>query len=130
MLAAKEVAELFPGEQVETFYIPFSSSKGGLRNPARGKLWARYLNVRAALRIANRSDDREKRSDFFNENSQEIENSLAFLKCALEPFHKILKAWEDTFQQRTKLYKNATISDIFSTFPCLKLQFGIELVRH
>ncbi|KAB0803223.1 hypothetical protein PPYR_00193 [Photinus pyralis] len=53
--AAKEIINLFPTEKIETYYIPYSPPKGSLRRqPARGKLWSRYVNVRAALRLADK----------------------------------------------------------------------------
>ncbi|CAH1183919.1 unnamed protein product [Phaedon cochleariae] len=55
MKAADEIINLFPGEQRETSYIPYCSAKTGLRMPARGKLWSKYVNIKAALRIANQS---------------------------------------------------------------------------
>lgn len=53
--ATDEIVSLFPCEIKETYFIPYCSGKIGLRQPARGKLWSRYVNVRAALRLANQS---------------------------------------------------------------------------
>ncbi|KAJ8910967.1 hypothetical protein NQ315_003660 [Exocentrus adspersus] len=127
--AAQEIIKLFPSEQADTYYIPYCSPKTGLRQPARGKLWSRYVNVKAALRLADlppkaplsiRGDEKEN-------VSEESEAQLAFLKIGVEPYTKVLQAWQDTHSLRRNLYKNKTLDDIYENFPCLKTQYGIEL---
>lgn len=55
---------------------------------------------------------------------------LEFLKVAIEPFSKILEAWEQTYKLRKRLYLNVELQKIFNDFPCLRLNSGIELVNN
>ncbi|KAF5274971.1 hypothetical protein FQR65_LT16823 [Abscondita terminalis] len=51
-IIAKEIVDLFP-RTTETYYILYCSPQIGLRKQSvRGKLWSRYINVKAALRLA------------------------------------------------------------------------------
>lgn len=134
--AAEEIVNLFPGEVKETYFIPYCSGKIGLRQPAKGKLWSRYVNVRAALRIANQSALKLEIAPLSEVNNQcdiynkEVENDMTFLKHAIEPYPRILKAWENTFQHRKTLYRDCDLDVVFKEFPCLKEQFGLELVSN
>lgn len=133
LAAAQEIVKVFPGEITETYYIPYSSGKTGLRHPARGKLWSRYVNVRAALRLVNQnvlSADLDS-SCSYKQNSEVnegTESELTFLKSAIEPYVRVLQAWESTFTIRQSLYKNATLGNIYDDFPCLKEEFALDLV--
>lgn len=95
-------------------------------------MWSRYVNVRAALRHANsfkkNFEDKKENANSPEQNPVESAN-LQFLKIAVEPYMKILEAWEQTFKLRRKLYLNANLETIYGDFPCLKLNTGIELVR-
>lgn len=130
--AADEITKLFPGETAETYYIPYSSPKlSGRRQSARGKLWSRYTNVKAALRIAYAGEASiPKQTDVLeaNINQNQINDDLNFIKVAIEPYHKVLQCWEATADVRNKLYRDKTITDIYNDFPALKLQMGIDLV--
>lgn len=135
--AAQEIAAFFPGETVETYYMPYKPSRHGLRRqPARGKLWSRYINLKAALRIANAACNERSSTPINSETvsrinaTEKLEEKLSFLKVALEPFDKILSYWEDTYDIRKKAYGESELYDIFKEFPCLKLNFGIELVSN
>lgn len=128
--AAKDIAALFPGEIAETYFVPYRPFKHGLRKqPARGKLWSRYINLKGALRLANAGKEQliEKPNSSLIP-SKEDEEKLRFLKLATEPFDKILSYWEDTFLLRKNRYRDFELEDIYKDFPCLKLQFGIQLV--
>lgn len=118
---------------MDTYYIPFSPKKiTGLRQPARGKLWSRFMNVRAALRMAE--SHREKPHSKPNEKEPEINvldiPHLTFLKTAIEPYPKIVEAWESTCSIRKELYKDSNLEEIFNDFPVLKTAQGIELVSY
>lgn len=133
MECAEEIIKLFPGEEIDTYYVPYASkTKLGLRVPARGKLWSRYLNIKAALRVANRSLVPMANCDQENLSRSPLEEEkkeLNFLKSAVEPYIRIVQAWENTFTIRTRLYnKESTTSTLYDMFPCLKSAFGIELV--
>ncbi|XP_031329003.1 uncharacterized protein LOC116160029 isoform X1 [Photinus pyralis] len=130
--AAKEIINLFPTEKIETYYIPYSPPKGSLRRqPARGKLWSRYVNVRAALRLADKYKvtDENKENLVLEEENDKYEHDLAFLKVAVEPQQRVAQCWESTFRIRQKRYKSEPIETYFEAFPSLKLQFGIELLE-
>ncbi|KAJ8910661.1 hypothetical protein NQ315_016039, partial [Exocentrus adspersus] len=132
MKATDEITNLFPGEVKESYYMPYCSAKTGLRKPARGKLWSRYVNVKAALRLANQSliqkELGNKEESVPTVLAPEIEAELVFLKTGIEPRARILSAWEQTFDLRYKLYFNdKKIEDLTEIFPCLKTEYGLEL---
>lgn len=135
---AEEITRLFPTEAIETYYIPYASplTTGGSKQGARGKLWSRFVNVKA-IRAASRcssctvtrsrsSSPKKKEDDEFQKSTEN--KDLIFLKTAIEPFPKILGCWESTHVLRTKIYKTKCLQDILDDFPCIRLQFGIELV--
>lgn len=125
---SQEIVELFPGEQVETYYSPYFSQKtSGLRRPARGKLWSRYLNVRAAYRMANQKTI-ELKENLPEQTRLDVQQDIVFLKSAIEPYTKVLNAWDNTVKERQCLYKNCSVDDIFNDFPCLRTPFGLDLV--
>ncbi|CAH0556701.1 unnamed protein product [Brassicogethes aeneus] len=125
--AAKAIVKLFPGELEETYFTPYIASTHGLRcQQARGKLWSRYINLKAALRMSN-SQQLKSPSTTTKPLNEEEESKLTFLNSAIEPYHKILSLWEDTYNLRNNIYKNKSIEDIYKDFPCLKEAYGIEL---
>ncbi|KAK4882558.1 hypothetical protein RN001_005877 [Aquatica leii] len=134
----EEIIDLFPGEQRESYYTPYCSAKSGLRMLARGKLWSRYVNVKAALRIAFQSEMHSNRASCNKENTKPIEyqeltdetdSELMFLKTASEPQAKISKAWEVTCDRRYNLYyHNEKIDNLYNIFPCLKCSNELEVV--
>lgn len=130
MKTASEIKTLFPNENTETYYIPYDSvNKCG----PRGKLYTKYINTKAALKLANTSlilpDTPNKEN---NTPCPEIidaeKKCLDFLKISTEPFTKVLEAWEQSFRVRRKLYMNSSLSEIYEEFPCLRLNSGLELV--
>ncbi|CAG9820577.1 unnamed protein product [Phaedon cochleariae] len=128
----EEIERVFENELTETYYIPYSAGgeKSKKGSGPKGKLWCRYVNVRAALRLANAQKkplEIEKRMS----PEENIENmkQLDFLKVGVEPYTKILSAWEDTHKLRRKLYQNTELSKIFNDFPCLRMNSGIELIE-
>ncbi|XP_044752694.1 uncharacterized protein LOC123312369 [Coccinella septempunctata] len=126
----EEIVQLFPNEVTETYYIPYVSSKHGLRKQAaRGKLWSRYLNVRALLRMTSDPKKIESEVEGEREDSDELKNDLIFLESAVEPFVRILESWERTFDYRQNLFKEPSfeIDKIFNKFPCLKMPYALEL---
>lgn len=125
--AANEIVSLFPGELKETYFIPYISNKTGLRQPARGKLWSRYVNVKAALRVANQNIIKQDPPMMIEENAEE-DTDLLFLHTATEPYPRIMQAWEKTVEKRRKIYRDCKIEKIFEDFPCLKTEYGLQLV--
>ncbi|VEN53849.1 unnamed protein product [Callosobruchus maculatus] len=123
MNGARDIVNLFPGEDIDTYYIPYLKGSPNTRHPARGKLWVRYLNVRAALRVGKQ----QKPTCLQNlEVNEETKNALIFLKNAVEPYTKIVKAWETTTVIR-KNFGECRITKLFEEFPCLRMPFDIDL---
>ncbi|KAI4454099.1 hypothetical protein MML48_scaffold00000237 [Holotrichia oblita] len=128
--AAEEITKVFPGEKLESYYIPYTSPKSGLRQPARGKLWSRYVNVRAALRLTNENTIHHRTN--INEDvevTEEKEEALILLKNGIETPHKVLQLWEETYAIRKIKYKKSTLEEIFRDFPCLNTQNGLNLLE-
>lgn len=127
---ASEIKALFPNENPETYYIPYDSlNKCG----PRGKLYTKYINTKAALKLANTSlilPDTPNKENVIPcpEIIDEEKKCLNFLKISTEPFTKVLEAWEQSFRLRRKLYMNSSLSEIYEDFPCLLLNSGLELV--
>lgn len=127
---AEEIESIFPNEEISTYYVPYAPGEKNKRGSGpKGKLWSRYINVRTALRIANSSQQASivtpKSPD---ENNPILVQHLDFLKVGTEPYNKILEAWEETFKLRKKIYLNCPLEKIYHDFPCMKLNFGIDLV--
>lgn len=119
--------ECFPRECTETYYIPYTPGKNGLRKQgARGKLWSRYVNLKAAFRTIKKNDLDNKENLLNLEDN--CEDALNFLHVAIEPYNKILQNWENSFAARTRIYKTSTIEKILEDFPCLATDYGIDLV--
>ncbi|KAB0803170.1 hypothetical protein PPYR_00140 [Photinus pyralis] len=129
--AAEEIVELFPTEKKETYFIPYSSGKEGLRKQsARGKLWSRYIYVKASFRVANTSKAVDDHNINVEDNKlPETDEKLEFLKVSIEPYTKVLQYWESTFHTRTRIYANKTLQEIFDDFPALSLQTGLDLLE-
>lgn len=145
---------MFHNEKAESYFVPYfppekkrkliqieneidssiEEEKGKGVGP-KGKLWNKYVNVRHALNTANASKVTksinvcEKENKVPDENDQE-KQFLNFLKVAIEPFNKVLEAWENSSKLRRKLYGNAGLTEIYKEFPCLKQNNGIELVSY
>lgn len=129
--AANEISKLFPGEEPETYYIPYSSVSKGLRIPARGKLWSRYINVKAALRLSNSQLIKSTPEQKNEEKNEETENELIFLRTAVEPYSRIIKSWDMTYQLRYQQYiRNKNQDNLFDIFPSLRQRYGLELVSN
>lgn len=85
--------------------------------PARGKLWSRFMNVKAALRVAE--SHKENLSPKFR-NGPKNSNSINY--------SKLLDVWKNTFLLRKELYKTNSVQNIYIDFSVLKTNHGIELV--
>ncbi|KAK9694702.1 hypothetical protein QE152_g33350 [Popillia japonica] len=128
MAAADEIVKFFPNEEQDTYYIPFLSPRANqTRQPARGKLWSRYINVRAALRSTKTNLKSQK--DIILEICPDDESALNFLKTAVEPYPKILSLWERTYKIRKTIHKKDTLEHIIKAYPCLGTHYGLELLE-
>ncbi|XP_045469071.1 uncharacterized protein LOC123676860 [Harmonia axyridis] len=132
--AAEDIVALFPSEEKETYYIPYSSSsKAGIRQAARGKLWSKYINVKAALRLANKSLVVKELPSTPCEPSvvtdPEVSTALSFLRAGIEPKVKVISAWESTVKVRIKQYSDPQSDNPFDIFPCLRSPYGLELLE-
>ncbi|CAH1114739.1 unnamed protein product [Psylliodes chrysocephalus] len=85
----------------------------------REKLWSRFVNVKAALQLAqqNKAINQVLVNPVIHID-EGIKNDLIFLKSAIEPYHKMLSARTD---------KTEPIEKIFEDFPCLKKHYRAEL---
>lgn len=133
--AAQEIIQLFPGELVTTYYTPYIAPQIGLRKqPARGMLYSRYINVKTALRLAVISSPPSKKrsleevSELTTTADDSIAKSLNFLRESIAPVPKIISAWEETFDQRRTILEKKPLDELFAEFPALGCQFGVELV--
>ncbi|KAF5270819.1 hypothetical protein FQR65_LT17794 [Abscondita terminalis] len=131
--AASEIIDLFPRESPDTYYIPYTGGKisGLRRQPARGKLWSRYINVKGALRLAA-SQTSTSTSVIHAElpvPDDDQEESLTFLKNNIGPYNKVLLKWEQTYEIRRKLHRNEDIDKIFSDLPVLKQSYAVNLIE-
>lgn len=86
----EEILELFEREQKETYYIPYlpkSSLNKGV-GPRR-KLWSRFVNVRAALRLASSSQKKEESKEESPLRNTEL---IQYLQIATKPHANIVTA--------------------------------------
>ncbi|CAH1110431.1 unnamed protein product [Psylliodes chrysocephalus] len=132
---AKEIEELFPNENAATYYLPYTTckdkDKGRKSIGPRGKLYTKYVNCKTQLRLANAQKNTQKAPNKKVESPKSVsaKTSLEFLKVAIEPYPKILEAWEDSLSLRKKVYCNVSLDVIYKDLPCLKQNFGIELIE-
>ncbi|KAB0790572.1 hypothetical protein PPYR_15022 [Photinus pyralis] len=129
--AAEEIVRLFPQEEIGTYYTPYSAPKQGLRRqPARGMLYSRYVNVKAALRLVC-SEKRlscDSEVEIATTSSASDDDDLNFISKNVEPISKVFSLWEQSFPKRAK-YLKEPLDTVFEKFPALKCQYGLELVR-
>ncbi|KAJ8939915.1 hypothetical protein NQ314_010955 [Rhamnusium bicolor] len=51
--AAAEIVELFPGERMESYFIPYTrKTNSTIKKLPRGKLYSRWVNCKRALTVA------------------------------------------------------------------------------
>ncbi|CAG9772730.1 unnamed protein product [Ceutorhynchus assimilis] len=118
---------------IKVDFIDSAFSEGG----PKGKLWHRYHNIRKAIKLADShriTENKENEDQYENPfetigTRDETSKLLDFLKVAIEPFVKVLEAWEATFKMRRSLYAKKSILDVFRDFPCLRLDSGIQLLE-
>ncbi|XP_044754538.1 uncharacterized protein LOC123314457 [Coccinella septempunctata] len=126
---AESIQELFVGEDKNTYYIPYSSKRDSLRKqPARGKLWYRYLNIKAQLRLINKEkiSTPEVESESFTVEEQQC---LVFLKTHSEPYHDLLINWEATFDIRKSIYSECEIQTLFNDIKCSDKDYFLNLLE-
>ncbi|XP_023310085.1 uncharacterized protein LOC108905534 isoform X1 [Anoplophora glabripennis] len=135
--AAQEIVELFPGERLESYFIPYSKktySKDKIL--PRGKLYSRWVNCKRALTIAKfdkPSEGQRKDKDDQGISIVDItENEKVCYNSLLQPENSIweetLKDWRSTFNIRMLKLKSLESGLIyFHTFPALKQPMGYKL---
>ncbi|CAH0562927.1 unnamed protein product [Brassicogethes aeneus] len=132
---SEDICALFPQEEKETYYTPHRTHYHDnikTRTSARVKLWSKYINVKAALRIldnSNSKSSRKRKSEEVFVTDESILEKINFLRGATEPITKIQQFWEDTHLYRKKKFNRCSISDIFSSFPILNIHEGSDLVN-
>lgn len=128
--AALEIESFFPNETSETYFIPYDTKN---KKGPKGKLYTKLINTKSTLKLANASIEpkpvlNKEKQDSPGEKDLIQEDYLVFLRVATEPLAKVFEAWEGSFKLRKKLYLHASLQSIFEDFPCLKLNYGLELV--
>lgn len=87
-VAARIIASLFPGEDIETFYIP-PKAEGPEQKISKGKLVEKYRNKRKFLKKNNAlgssvsTDNLQLESDA---TDVELDEKAAWLKHSSEPY--------------------------------------------
>lgn len=135
MKAADAITDLFPTESKATYFIPYSKkTPTSPKQPAQGKLWSRYVNIKYAVKLAENSKrDCEKENTRLDENklvsNEDLDIAVSYLKVNTEPVEKIVEYWRKTFDIRRNLYSKCSIHEYLTTFPVLQQQRGINLVK-
>lgn len=129
MHIAESIQELFIGEDKNTYYIPYIGKRGSFRKqPARGKLWYRYLNVKAQLRLINKEKLSTSQVESCEEFTIEEQQQLEFLKIHSQPYHELLKNWEATYDLRNSLYFECEIQTLLNDIKCSDKDYFLNLV--
>lgn len=130
--ASQEISRLFPNETQDIYFTPYSKSTSNLRKQApRGKLWSRFIHVKAGLRLAEKfSNDSKSKENvpLLTEPSEEVISSLKLLESDATDFPRLLLAWELTFEERRDIILKEDILSILKKYPILKTQNGIQFV--
>ncbi|KAJ8924941.1 hypothetical protein NQ315_001104 [Exocentrus adspersus] len=132
--AAEEIVELFPGERMESYYIPYANNKQNKSHP-KGKLYSRYINSKRALTIAKAENASEDKGSRKSKASTVTENEMVSYNALLEPtnrdLNETLNHWRNTFKIRMlKLLSFDSQLDYFRTFPCLSQPFGYKMLEN
>lgn len=102
--ASQEISRLFPNEAQEVYFTPYTKSSSNLRKQApRGKLWSRYIHVKAGLRLAEKFSNNyksEEHASLLTEPSEEVISSLKLLESDATDFPRLLLVWKATFEER------------------------------
>ncbi|XP_045475150.1 uncharacterized protein LOC123681029 [Harmonia axyridis] len=129
--ASQEISRLFPNEAQEVYFTPYTKSSSNLRKQApRGKLWSRYIHVKAGLRLAEKFSNNyksEEHASLLTEPSEEVISSLKLLESDATDFPRLLLAWKATFEERRDFILKEDILNILIKYPILRTQNGIQL---
>lgn len=130
--ASQEISRLFPNEAQEVYFTPYTKSSSNLRKQApRGKLWSRYIHVKAGLRLAEKFSNNyksEEHASLLTKPSEEVISSLKLLESDATDFPRLLLAWKATFEERRDFILKEDILNILIKYPILRTQNGIQLV--
>ncbi|XP_031334883.1 uncharacterized protein LOC116164805 isoform X2 [Photinus pyralis] len=131
---ANDIAALFPGEAADTYYCPYTAAKEGLRKvPARGKLWAKFNNIKAAVKLANKNKilTSKEATENIDPNISHQLNSLKSLCSKTDiVYSEVVEHWELTFQLRKITYGSTDVEQIYNDFPILNHhEYGIALLE-
>ncbi|CAH1964123.1 unnamed protein product [Acanthoscelides obtectus] len=133
---AEEIVRLFPGERIESYYIPYCKTDQGKKRPTRGKLYARYANCKRALVLAQVQPSQEDSSEYnvgigpMNVMASDSEKECyKELQQPSDDFERIFQLWQHTRRLRTMNLKLASSPLIYvSALPCLTKSFGYRLL--
>ncbi|OXU17363.1 hypothetical protein TSAR_007972 [Trichomalopsis sarcophagae] len=132
-ILAKEIAHLFKGENVSTYYTPYVQ-EGKHIILASGKLWNHFNYTKNCLREAQLLKRRhyDKQQAVLNEDEAALidENEhVAWLANHLDPWEEVINHWKSSVNVRRKLLleTDITVYDYIQKFNCLQIQAGKEL---
>lgn len=132
-IAAREIAELFPEERVETYYQPYCNKP---KLPARGKLYAKWLNYKRAIVKTKAETSKAKETETFKaketETISEKQHSSynKLLNTRHESFEQDFVHWKFSYSVRAMKRKEfVTPLLYFKAFPALSQPLGYQLVN-
>ncbi|XP_022160098.1 uncharacterized protein LOC111026353 [Myzus persicae] len=132
MSLSQEIVDIFPGENKQTYYIPYRRENGKV-TPTRGKLWDKYCNMRRELRnlcTTNKLQD-EVISTSVNYNEELTEENILWLQNNIAPWNEVAEKWKSTFQFRYKsLSEKEKHYSYFSDIPAIKSPLGFTLIEY
>lgn len=129
---AKVIAEAFPSEVAETYFIPAKKPQA-----PGGKLFSQYNNYRTSLAsvglIQRRQRSRQETVIVQSEITEEIITALAHVKGSdWEDTQFFFDCWDSSYQERSIiLASDISTKDYIEQFPyTLQSDIGYELVRN
>ncbi|XP_034938897.1 uncharacterized protein [Chelonus insularis] len=127
---ANQIVNLFPCENVLTYYSPYVEVNKRRINSS-GTMWDHYNYLKKKFRAGKILDARnilEEEPDYAA-NETEV-NQLEWLKDHLDPKDVVLQYWNNTYDLRhAKLKAGLSVSEYFSNIPALGVAQGIQLIQ-
>lgn len=158
VILAKEICQIFKGENTETYFTPSVQEKGLVLLP-NGKLWHHFNYLKLCLRKSNllarngqdesfEVDDQTEEAIrcnifltltvinkcyyyfFVCVKSNFIDDAVDWLSSHIHPWQEVKEKWSTSFESRRSILINdrMSINDYIEKFQCLQLQQGKELV--
>lgn len=135
---ARHIKQVFPEENIATYYTPFTKMNNIIRRLARGKLIDKYHNLRKRFKKVglfpsnldkSTEENLQNQAATKEEDVELVEEQLIWLKNNNNAWPLVIENWAATTFRRMNLYNNNnwTITEYLNTYRALKQPLGYGL---